>query len=337
MIGHSCSFISASISCHSRSPVYIIWMKVVQIPISDNKMRFQIMYLKVCICISLLFKLLHNTQLCNNLWRIEAQKHMCFEFFYNVSVLFIEHRWLIGTGSWRHFLSSLGTFKLHNQELTSFLSQIFKRNILQPVLQIKQLWLLFNCVRTSEMHFQTNMALIQYSHSLPFPPKKQPQNKTKQKKLVPNCFTFTSDKASSDSSHRSDSHDQLSCAIAGLAPCLRLSQVTEEVEEVVGTMLIWHCAAAVRVRMCCQPSCSHHHGSGSGPCGCGGYHHEWGGGGGNSHSGVIARAGPWQSPVHCDIQFVAVHWLIVVQDLPLLVHSLPTVEDAEHGGSLVDD
>lgn len=61
------------------------------------------------------------------------------------------------------------------------------------------------------------------------------------------------DKASADSSDCSDSHDQLS-AVAGLAARLRLPQVAEEVEDVVGTVLVGHNAPVVWVNVCSQSS-----------------------------------------------------------------------------------
>lgn len=109
-------------------------------------------------------------------------------------------------------------------------------------------------------------------------------------------------------------------------------------EDVVGTVLVRHRAASVGVHVCSQSSGSRHHGCGRGAVGGGGYHHQRGGGGGHSHSSLIAGAGLRQSPVHSDVlQVIAVHRLIIVQDLPLLVHSLPAVEDTKHRRSLVDN
>lgn len=91
--------------------------------------------------------------------------------------------------------------------------------------------------------------------------------------LVHLSFTSMWDKASTDSSDCSHSHDQLSRAIAGLAARLGLPQVAEEVEDVVGTVLVWHCGATVGVHVCSQSSCGRNHGCRSGAGGCGGYHH----------------------------------------------------------------
>lgn len=67
--------------------------------------------------------------------------------------------------------------------------------------------------------------------------------------LVHKSSTSVGHKASVDSSHCGDSHDQLSCAVAGLAPSLWLPQVTEDVEDAVGTVVVRHCAATVLVHV----------------------------------------------------------------------------------------
>lgn len=140
---------------------------------------------------------------------------------------------------------------------------------------------------------------------------------------------------SSDCSHP---HDQLSCAIAGLAASLWLPQVAEEVEDVVWTVLVWHCVAAVGVHLRPESTCGRHHSCRSGAGGRGGYDHQWGGGSGHSYPSLIALTGLRQSPVHSGVlQVITVHRLIIVQDLPLLVHSLPTMEDTKHRRSLVDN
>lgn len=196
----------------------------------------------------------------------------------------------------------------------------------QPLLQIR-LWLLFNSCKDIRDAFQkrASRVLIQ---CFSFPTVS----------WLAKSSTYVWHKASVDSSHCGDSHDQLSCAIAGLAPSLWLPQVTENVKDIVGTVVVRHCAATVLVHVRSQCICGHCHRCGRGAVGCGGYHHQRGGGGWDSDPSVVARAGLRQSPVHGHVlQIIAVQRLVIVQHLPLLVHGLPAVEDPEHRRSLVDN
>lgn len=202
----------------------------------------------------------------------------------------------------------------------------------QSILQIKQLWLLFNQftdIRDAFWNKQDHVGVnpVQLRQDLRF-----------SRQLVQKSPPFVWDKASTDSSDCSDSHDQLSCAIVGLAADLRLPQVAEQVEDVVRTVLIWHCAAAVGVHVCSHSPSGRHHSGRGGAGGRGGHHHQRGGGGGYSYPSLVALGGLRQSPVYCGfLQVIAVHGFVVVQNLPLLVHGLPTVEDAKHRRSLVDN
>lgn len=109
-------------------------------------------------------------------------------------------------------------------------------------------------------------------------------------------------------------------------------------EDVVGTVLVWHRRAAVGVQVRSESPRGRHHGRRRGAGGGGGHDHQRGGGGGHSDTRLVALTGLRQSPVRCGLlQVVAVHGFIVVQNLPLLVHGLPAVEDTKHGWSLVDN
>lgn len=109
-------------------------------------------------------------------------------------------------------------------------------------------------------------------------------------------------------------------------------------EDGVGTVLVG-CRVHLRARTPCpSATVSRHQSGGGGASGGRGHHHQRGVGGGHAHSSLIAGAGLRHSPVHSGVfQVVAVRGLVVVQDLPLLVESLPAVEDPKHRRPLVDD
>ena len=168
---------------------------------------------------------------------------------------------------------------------------VLKITIFQPILKIKQLWLLFNPRKDIRDAFgnkqEHGIIPVQLGLDVFF----------FNCQLVHKSVSSMWDKAWTYSSDCGDSHDQLSCAIAGLAAGLRLPQLAEEVEDVVGTVLVWHCAATGRVHVCSQSSHGRHHGWRGWPGGRGGDHHERGVGSGHSEPSLEALTGLGHSPV----------------------------------------